>query len=222
MLELERTPGERVAGALRRRGMSQRRLVQAVNDRIFLFGLGEGAPKRGIFMGFHLDDFIEGVATPDKETIQDIEAALDVTPGWVTHGGEWTIIKEEGDPLLATMLKGLEDRYESLIDDDQRIELAYVALKILKSSPGGIEALGNEADAIANEFAQELFMLVRGPMSFLKPPAGEGEREYMRGALIELNALAPGGTKLTIEETLDAISRVRLATSWQLESPDVP
>ena len=216
MIEIEQeTVGDRVAVALQRRGMSRRRLIQVINDQRWVF---QGDP----FQEEELLAFMEGELTLDTTTVLVIAEALCVAPNWIQHGGvPPAAIEEDGDPLLATMTAGLYDRYGSLISVLHRIELAAIARDFLKAAPGGVEALGKEADAIANNFVQALFHLVRTPATFFGPPDGEGERTFMKGMLIALKALVPAARLGRPADIPRAVYRMLDAARWKLQAPDL-
>ena len=215
MIELERTPGERVAGALRRRGMSRRRLIQVVNDKRWIF-------QEELFREEDMAAFMEDRLMLDTHTLLAIGEGLCVPPGWIQHGGmPPAAIDEGGDPLLATMTQGLFDRYGPLISVLQRIELAAIARDLLEAAPGGIAALGEEADAIANDFVQALFHLMRTPMILFGPPKGDDEQTFMKGMLVALKALVPAARLGRSADFPRAVYRILDAARWQREAPSL-
>ena len=160
----EWTPSERVASALRRRGMSLRRLVQAVNDRRWILE-GDHVSRDDLvnFIDNDLPALAEGGSvefsrdTASMETVRDLAGALRVEAEWILYGvGEPPAVERRVDPLLLTMIDGIEDKYQGIIEADQRVELATVALKFIKAN-GDVDMHGGEADAIANRFVRPYF-----------------------------------------------------------------
>ena len=97
--------------------------------------------------------------------------------------------------------------------------MAAIARDFLKAAPGGVEALGKEADAIANNFVQALFLLLGAPAIFFGPP--EDERAFMAGMLMALRALIPAARLGRPADIPRAIYGMLDAARWKLQAPDL-
>ncbi len=224
MIEFEQTPGERVASALRRRGMSMTRLIQSINDQRWI-PQGDHMSRDGLndFIDNDLPVYSRGDPIVPTQTVLELARALRVDVEWLLLGiGEPPAVVHHVDPILLSMIYALEDRYGGIIDADERVEIAITALRFIKAN-GDVDMHSAESDVVAHDFVVTFFQFTLIMNSVLGSRwKDEDRRLYMKGVLGVLDSLTPGA-KGTVEMTKAMQRVIDVAWSgWRPEGPQKP